>query len=241
MQQEKVHFYEEIGKVVYRKKTGVKRLVIRVKPSGEVYVTLPFLVSLQHAEEFLISKKDWVIHYRKKFNVIKQKKFVFIDNTEFHTYLHTLKIVRTENKNFRKRISIPYVEVFLPFTADIESDECQKFIKNSLVEAFRKEAISCLPERVWHYAKQYSFNYSGVSIKRMKSRWGSCSGKNKICLNLYLMALPEHLRDYVILHELVHTVEKNHGGKFWQRLESICPDARNFRKEIKNYSSAILY
>jgi len=241
IQQEKIYHYKDIGTVVYRKKTGVKRLGIRVKPSGEIFVTIPFYISLKSAEEFLVSKKDWILRSREKLLSVTNEKLLFNDQTEYHTCCHTLRIIRTENNKPDKRISIPYIEVLIPFTENIESEHCQLFIKNAITEAYRKEAISNLPQRLNHYAQEYSFHYSGVSIKKMKSRWGSCSGKNKISLNLYLMTLPGHLRDYVILHELVHTVEKNHGKEFWNKLENVCPEAKSYRKEIQHYRADALY
>ena len=71
----------------------------------------------------------------------------------------------------------------------------------------------------------------------MKTRWGSCSAKNNINLNMLITYLPKHLQDYIILHELVHTRIKNHSNQFWNILDGIVGDARGMHKELKgNYN-----
>jgi len=74
--------------------------------------------------------------------------------------------------------------------------------------ALRKEAKDYLPQRTELLAAAHGFKYSGVTVKNISSRWGSCSSTNHINLNIHLVRLPEHLSDYVILHELTHTVHK---------------------------------
>jgi len=77
--------------------------------------------------------------------------------------------------------------------------------------------------------------YNKVSIRNQKTRWGSCSSLNNINLNINLINLPLRLIDYVILHELVHTIEKNHSDKFWNLLNTYLPDSKNINKELSNY------
>ena len=69
-------------------------------------------------------------------------------------------------------------------------------------------------------------------FKNLKSRWGSCSFENIICLNNLLFYLPKHLQEYIILHELVHVKVKNHSEKFWCELEKVCSNAKRKNKEL---------
>jgi predicted metal-dependent hydrolase len=94
------------------------------------------------------------------------------------------------------------------------------------------EARKMLRSRVEELARLYGFSFNRVFIRRQKTRWGSCSGKNNINLNLKLASLPEMLRDYVILHELMHTRIKNHGRGFWQELGKLVGDARGLRDRL---------
>ena len=102
------------------------------------------------------------------------------------------------------------------------------------VEVLRKKAKTELPPRLSALAHQHLFTYNKVFIKNNKSNWGSCSGANNINLNLRLMLLPEHLHDYVMLHELCHTRFKNHGVQFWALLNSITEGkAKAYAKELR--------
>lgn len=73
-------------------------------------------------------------------------------------------------------------------------------------EQLRREAVAVLPSRVAELAVRTGLQYRSVTIRATRSKWGSCNGRNDLSLSLYLMTLPEHLRDFVILHELCHTV-----------------------------------
>ena len=99
----------------------------------------------------------------------------------------------------------------------------------------RQEGKTYLPARTAELARLHKFDFENVFVKHVKSRWGSCSSTNNINFNLHLMRLPERLIDYVILHELAHTVEKNHGPGFWKLLEKVCPGARKLDKELNQF------
>lgn len=104
-----------------------------------------------------------------------------------------------------------------------------------IIAGWRKAALDYLPARLNEMALKYNFHYSKVSLRNNKTRWGSCSHKNNISLSIRLMRLPRHLADYVILHELVHTVHKNHGKEFWALLEEITGNARGLDRELSQY------
>ncbi|MFH1853469.1 MAG: SprT family zinc-dependent metalloprotease [Candidatus Neomarinimicrobiota bacterium] len=97
------------------------------------------------------------------------------------------------------------------------------------------EAKDLLRRRTDILSRQYGLPYNRVFIKRQKTRWGSCSIKNNINLNIRLYILPAELRDYVILHELVHTRHRNHGRQFWFLLTELCSDARHLNRRLRQY------
>ena len=82
------------------------------------------------------------------------------------------------------------------------------------VEELRRAAKVDLPGRIARLSEATGLKYEKLSIRASRTKWGSCSGRNHISLSLFLMALPEHLRDYVISHELCHTVHHNHSPRF---------------------------
>ena len=103
------------------------------------------------------------------------------------------------------------------------------------VAQLRAAAKVYLPGRLRELAAQYGFEFNQVRIKHNVSNWGSCSSKKNINLNLNLMRLPVELRDYVMLHELCHLREMNHGPQFKALLASVCPDWQRLRAELKGY------
>ena len=107
--------------------------------------------------------------------------------------------------------------------------------KRKLPEIDRKVARKILCRRIGQLAQLHNFVYNRVSIRKQKTRWGSCSTKNNINLNANLLHLPPELMDYVLLHELVHTRVKNHSKDFWDELETVVPNARQVDRKLKDY------
>ena len=98
------------------------------------------------------------------------------------------------------------------------------------------QAIDTLFGRLEDLAKIHNFKYARASIRNQKTKWGSCSAKNNISLNINLVRLPDQLRDYIILHELVHTRIKNHSKKFWAELDKfVGGSAKELSKKLRKY------
>ena len=98
------------------------------------------------------------------------------------------------------------------------------------------QAMNTLISRLEELARIHDLKYARASIRNQKTKWGSCSAKNNISLNINLVRLPDELRDYVILHELVHTRFKNHSKKFWAELDKfVGGSAKELSKKLKNY------
>ena len=111
----------------------------------------------------------------------------------------------------------------------------QDSIEEAIWRILRKEAGDYLPGRVEELARKYGLDFSHVKVRRMKSRWGSCTPKNGINLNSWLVMLPDYLSDYVILHELAHTRHRDHGPGFWLYLDSLTGGrSKSLRKELRD-------
>ena len=100
----------------------------------------------------------------------------------------------------------------------------------------KQAAKEFLEGRIKEFADKFGFVYNKITIRNQKTRWGSCSGKNNINLNMQLMNIPNHLIDYVLLHELVHSKVKNHSPLFWRSLDRYVGNAKAIDKELKKYS-----
>jgi len=99
---------------------------------------------------------------------------------------------------------------------------------------FEQDALRLIC-RLEELACRHAFTYNKVRVKNQKTRWGSCSAKNNINLNINLARLPEELMDYAILHELVHTRIKHHGRLFWLELDRLLGHARLLDKHLNRY------
>lgn len=111
--------------------------------------------------------------------------------------------------------------------------EARALSKNKPINqaAARKHLI----DRLNFLSQKHGFNYNRVFIKNQKTRWGSCSGKNNINLNIGLVRLPDELIDYTLLHELVHTRIKNHGRRFWDQMDKLLGDAKKLDSMLRDY------
>ena len=112
--------------------------------------------------------------------------------------------------------------------------EHENFSKNS-TEIDRAEARKQLVGRLNELSEQHGFRYNKVFMRNQRTRWGSCSTKNNINLNIKLIRLPDDMIDYVLLHELVHTRIKNHTKAFWTELDRLVGDAKAKNIKLKRY------
>tara|TARA_B100001248_G_C27196135_1_gene369049 strand:+ start:138 stop:662 length:525 start_codon:yes stop_codon:yes gene_type:complete len=108
----------------------------------------------------------------------------------------------------------------------------QKFLRLNLSSAELERFWNKTERRVFHLSQVNDLCYHKLIFKTLKSRWGSCSSDNIICINNLVYYLPLHLKDYIILHELVHTKIKNHKKLFWEELEKICQNCKSKRREL---------
>lgn len=223
--------YPGIGVITYKRNLKARRLSISVKNSSCVKVTIPSTLSFRSAESFVLSKSKWIVEKVEYFSNLKVK---FSETEPFKTREHTLKFISTNSDKILVKVVSESINVHYPSSIDISSSIVQEAARKGIVLAYRHEAKKYLPNRVEILAKQFGFKYNMVGIKKASTRWGSCSPKNNINLSLYLMKLPDILIDYIILHELCHTVHKNHGPKFWAELDKLTQgNAKKFSKEVK--------
>ena len=97
-------------------------------------------------------------------------------------------------------------------------------------------AKSYMAQRVEFFATKMGLEFNELKFRRMKRRWGSCSSKRNITLNLYLYNTSKELIDYVIVHELAHLVQMNHSRKFHNVVEFYMPEAKSLEKKLQAFS-----
>jgi predicted metal-dependent hydrolase len=221
--------------VAFFRSNRAKRLNITIKPFTGVRVSVPHSVSFKKAKQATEERIDWIKSHLSKMQNAEDLFTVFNLDTKFQTRTHHLDMKISETATLRSVVGNNKITVTIPKSNKVEDAEVQNEVRKAIERAWRKEAKEYLPERVKELAEKHKFNYKNVAIKNAKTRWGSCSFDNNINLSLHLMRLPDHLVDYVILHELVHTKVKNHSRDFWQLLDIVSGNAKKLDREVKEY------
>jgi hypothetical protein len=235
---ENVYHFEAIGDIAFVKNDRAKSLRITVKPNDVIKVTIPRFVSLTNAFRFVEEKTDWIRKSLEKVKPYEQNQIIK-PGIEFCTRDYKLEFACQAEGKLRARIGKGLIQILYTTEQEVSSAEGQQFIRKAIDFALRKEAKKYLPERIAFLAEKYGFSFSGLRLKNLKSRWGSCSSVNNINLNIHLVRLPDHLIDYVILHELMHTIHKNHGVQFWKSLDTVTGNARLLSNEMKKYRTQL--
>ena len=101
------------------------------------------------------------------------------------------------------------------------------------------QAKKSFPLKVKYYAEKMGVSYGRITIRKQKTRWGSCSSKGNLNFNCFLMLAPERAQDYVVVHELCHRKEMNHSKQFWEEVEKIMPDYKIQEQWLKEHSYII--
>lgn len=218
----------ELGTVHVYKRKGSKSLRLSIASDGKVRVTVPAWASYSEALQFIHSRTEWIQKnmpvkpdmLRSGLHVGKAHRLVFETSTD---------------NTVRTRIAGSEIRIIRPLGMAVTDDEVQAAAHKACIRALRLQARKLLPVRLKQLAAEGGFTYTSVQIKQMKGRWGSCDTKKRIVLNLFLMQLPWHLIDYVLVHELTHTKHLNHSADFWSEFLRHEPRAKLYRKQIKQH------
>lgn len=108
------------------------------------------------------------------------------------------------------------------------------------IKSLADQALKIIPERAAFLACRLGVTYGSITIRKQKTRWGSCSSKRNLNFNCLLMLVPPEVRDYVIVHELCHLKEMNHSPRFWAEVEKIVPAFREHKNWLKENQAALI-
>jgi predicted metal-dependent hydrolase len=219
----------EIGTVTLYKRRGNRSLRLSLAADGEIRVSIPSWVPYKAGEQFVRSKAEWIIANRRP-------AITALRHGQAIGKAHRLAFAPSaQATKISTRLKQNQVEVTHPAALETHHPKVQHAAQTASLRALRKEAEALLPQRLRQLADLCGFTYTSVEVRQLKSRWGSCSSKKEIVLNLFLMQLPWHLIDYVLMHELTHTKVMRHGPPFWQELLLHVPNAKLLRKEIASH------
>ena len=224
---------QDFGQIIIRTRITARNISMRTKPDG-LHVTVP--------PRCLTSRIMAVIEeYRPKLLEKWQKSVEQPLDLNFRIDAPCFRLHLEEGRfsRFTLRMNEENITICCPPQTDFSQKTVQDLLRNAIIRALKKSAQAYLPPLLSELAEHYGFKYKKVKITGSKSRWGSCSATGSINLSCYLMLLPPHLMDYVLLHELTHTKEMNHGPQFWEILNDLTEGrAKTLRAELKNFRTS---
>lgn len=229
---QKTAYIDGIGEITLAKRRGSKTIRLSVTSAGKIRVGLPLWLPYAAGVEFATNRKDWIARQMLNHQDHKLTDGGRIGKSYRLAYEHVEDLIRPSTRiidnTIRLRAALP-----------LEHESVQAAARRAAEKALKREAAELLPKRLRYFADKYKFEFKSVKIKRLTSRWGSCTSHKEITLNYFLMQLPWALIDHVLLHELVHTEYMNHSPDFWRRFEAVLPEAKNQRTALKNYRPVI--
>ncbi len=225
--------------------------------SKGLFVRVPLKTPMKYINQLLESKKEWIESKMKLLEKKKESKSSEYLNNENTFWLFGEKVIfarclpelvsgskiadcelsdSLKNKNF-----VMKNEGILRFAQNDSSKQQVKLNINDDYKQFYKAQLeNYLETKLPFFANLICVNYSIVKVKKLKSKWGSCSSKGVLVFNSDLAKCPADIIDYVIIHELCHRKEMNHSRKFWNLVEQYCPDWKQTKKWFKVYGENVM-
>ena len=234
---------EMLGLITVRTNARARRIIMRPQVDG-VQVTVP-----PRTTERLLT--DTLNHFRQRLRArqLEMQKGAEEKGTgnscinlsfRLETNLISIALERGTRKDFYLRTEQGRTVIVCPPDTDFNDPTRQEWLHRVVERALRLQAERVLPERLRALSVLHNLPFNTCKVNVSKGRWGSCSGRKDINLSCYLALLPSHLRDYVMLHELCHTREMNHGPRFWALLDALTDGkAKALREELKGHRTEI--
>lgn len=220
-----------IGEILLIKRRGAKNIRLSVNASGKVRVSLPAWVPYATGVRFAKARREWL---EKQLRSHARR---LLEDGDKIGKSHRLEFVVTPGNNVFTRVTQTAVIVRsgLPLGSSAVQSKAELAAERALIQ----QAKHLLPQRLAELARKYGYSYNSVKIRKLTSRWGSCSSQKDISLSYFLIQLPWHLIDYVLIHELVHTRHLNHSPSFWNEMMERTPSVKTLRKEIKDHKPSL--
>ncbi|HEU5397490.1 MAG TPA: SprT family zinc-dependent metalloprotease [Verrucomicrobiae bacterium] len=209
--------------VVHSRRASRYRL--RAFPDGSVRLTVPRGGSIAEARRFAERNTAWIQRQLQFFASRPRRPNEWFIGTDI---LFRGNSVRLQPNGTERSIAVADETIFV--------DDSAADLRPEIENHFRKIAARELPSRVRDFAGLHGLAVRRVTVRNQRTRWGSCSPRGDISLNWRLIQTPPFVRDYIILHELMHLRQMNHSPRFWREVERVCPDYEVARQWLKQNS-----
>lgn len=211
-----------------------KTLSIQITRDARLVVRSPMRISKARIDAFVESHAAWIEKYMRKTekDYTAKREFSFSDGESMYFLGEELKI-RTDA--YIKDVQIIDSEMLI---SERISLECRK---NAVTKYLVRQAKLLLSKRVIAFAPRLGVEPQAVTITSAKTRWGSCSGNNRLSFSFRLMMLPAEQIDYVVVHELAHILEHNHSDRFYAHIARVLPDYRQRQAVLKEFAKRLTF
>jgi predicted metal-dependent hydrolase len=207
-----------------------RRYVLRLRPDGSARVTIPRIGSVAEGRAFAERNVAWFERELERRARCPTRPEPWIVGTEICFRGEQVTIEAGVNGDRGHiRFGSETIKVTDPAT------DLRRLIENHLW----KLAAAELPPRVFEYAMAHQLTVGRVTVRNQRTRWGSCSRRGTVSLNWRLIQAPPFVRDYLILHELMHFREMNHSRRFWRHVARVCPDYQAAERWLKQHSALL--
>jgi len=213
-------------------KKSVKSMRLYVKPpNGKVTVSAPLSMSNEEIEHFVLTKISWIKKQIERFDTqSRQSQRKYVSGETLYVWGKQYYL-QTEYGGRNSLVLSGNKAIFTVRKSGATAAQREKFIRDWYRKQLKEEIERLLPK----WEKITGLNCKVLQIKYMTSRWGSCKPKaRKICLNLQLAKKTPDCLEYIILHELVHILEKRHNERFYSLLDKYMPTWREIRSALNN-------
>lgn len=207
-----------------------KYLRLKIDREGQVQVVLPKHYSVQQAEAFAVSKKAWIAKTLQSIQQHPVEPLCLPHQLTLPLVNETWHIHYQKTDESCLRYSWDNANCQIQFTGMVDNEPLVFECLDIWLKATGKR---CLPELLEQVSSETGLDYNRVTIRKQKTRWGSCSSRKSINLNCKLLFFPERVVRYVMVHELCHTLEMNHSTRFWSLVEKHDPEYRSHEVILK--------
>jgi predicted metal-dependent hydrolase len=209
--------------LVFVRNLRARRYLLRLRPDGVARVTIPRGGSAAEARRFVERHTAWLATQLKRLPQLHPTPQTWQVGSEI---LFRGQRVRIEiETNGRPEIRLGPETVRVPaFEGDL---------RHAIEKHLHRIATKELPARVHEFATLHQLSIRRVTVRSQRSRWGSCSRNGTISLNWRLIQTPDFVRDYIVLHELMHLRQMNHSARYWREVASVCPDYQTAERWLK--------
>lgn len=209
-------------------KSNRKSMSIGIDDYCNITIRIPYAINMKQVEKFVCSKLTWI---NKQISIKKErleKSHIsdFSDGAKlrFLGQLYELSVTPLASNS----IKIIGDKLMFP-KKDFDN------VTLKITNWYKKQFRTIVTERVNHYKDNHGFEYKDIRLSSAKTRWGSCSSKKSLNFNWRLVMAPIEVIDYIVVHELCHTVHLNHSKDFWNLVKSICPDYKKQTAWLTNH------